>query len=61
MLMDKETYSDTLTYEINKIDKKIATLEEMIEQRSDTPKTQDEINHLVNLREQEKIELILFE
>lgn len=61
MLMDRETYNDTLKYEIKKIDYKIAELEEIIEQYSGTPKTQDEINHLKNLREQKKSELILFE
>jgi len=61
MLINKETCGDTLKYEIKKIDYKIAELEEMIEQHSDTLKTQDEINHLKNLREQKKIKLILFE
>jgi len=61
MLIDKETCSDTLKYEIKKIDYKIAKLEEMLEQYSGTLKTQDEINHLKNLREQKKIKLILFE
>lgn len=61
MLMDKETYSDTLKYEIKKIDYKIAELEEMLEQYSYTSKTKSEIISLKNLRDQKKSELILFE
>lgn len=59
--MDKETYSDTLKYEIKKIDYKIAELEEMLEQYSGTSRTQSEITGLKNLRDQKKSELILFE
>ena len=61
MLMDRETYKDILKYEIKKIDRKIAKFEEMLEQHSGAFGTQDEINHLKNLREQKKSELILFE
>ena len=61
MLMDREAYRDALKYEIEQIDMKIAKFEEMIEQHSGTSGIQDEINSLVNLREQKKIELILFE
>ena len=60
MLMDRETYKNELEYEIKKIDYKIAEFEEMIEQHSSTSKTKDEINNLVKLRDQKKIELILF-
>ena len=60
MLMDRETYKNELEYEIKKIDYKIAEFEEMIEQHFGTSKTKDEINSLVKLRDQKKIELILF-